>query len=125
MFIKHGLTPFGTAVFIAVICLIPGSGIPDAPFSGMDKPVHAFLFAILAFQTLTFFLKQYSVTFLRLSPVKACVLFCTFFGALIELLQGAFVQNRSADLTDLLADILGTGFGLLLFRLIHGKLTHT
>lgn len=125
MFLKHGLTPLSTAIFIAIVCLIPGSGIPDAPFSGMDKLLHAFMFAVLAFQTQTFFLKQYSVPFLRLSPVKACVLFCAFFGALIELLQGSFVQNRNADLLDLLADLLGTGAGLLVFRLIHGKFKHT
>ncbi|MBL0913591.1 MAG: VanZ family protein [Bacteroidia bacterium] len=125
MFIKHGLTPLSTAIFILIVCLIPGSGIPDAPFSGMDKLIHAFMFGVLAFQTLTFFRKQYSVPFLRLSSVKACVLFCTIFGALIELLQGSFVQNRSADLSDLLADILGTGCGLLVFGLIHGKFKHT
>lgn len=124
MFYRHGFTAFCTAVCIGILCLTPGSGMPDGPFGGMDKLVHAFLFMVLSFQLLTFFQKQYSVFVLRFKAVKATVIISTFYGACIELFQTSFVVNRDGDLFDLIADVIGIAFGLLLFKIIHGKLNY-
>jgi len=124
MFFRHGFTTFCTAVCIALLCLSPGSGMPESPFWGMDKLVHAFLFMVLAFQMLTFFQKQYSLYIFRLIPVKATIIISIFYAALIELFQSSFVINREGDLFDLAADIIGLGLGLFAFRFIHGKLNY-
>lgn len=124
MFFRHGFSTFCTLVCIGILCLLPGSGMPDSPFVGMDKFVHAFLFLVLAFQMLTFCQKQYSVTVLRLKPLQSTIVICVFYGALIELIQGSFVYNREADLIDLLFDMFGVALGFLLFYFIHKKLNY-
>jgi len=93
---------------LTVAMLWPIHQPPSAP-DGTDKFVHLVAFAALAFPLA------------RTGRIGLVPVFvgASFFGGLIELIQPSF--NRSADLNDWVADvvgvILGIGLGLLYRRL--------
>jgi VanZ family protein len=100
---KHLDIPLTLIVtFILTVALLwPMDQPPPAP-EGIDKLVHLAAFAALAFPLA------------RTSRVSLLLVFigASAFGGLIELIQPTF--NRSADLNDWIADILGVMLGLAL-----------
>lgn len=86
--------------------------VPDPPevpvFKVSDVVLHAFAFSYLSFTL--------AVAYPQRSLLQV---FCLMFGygLLIELVQ-SFEIARTAELKDLLVDIAGIGFGLLLARLL-------
>ena len=88
-------------LILTVAMLWPMDQPPPAP-EGSDKLVHLAAFAALAFP------------FARTSRVSLLLVFigASAFGGLIELIQPTF--NRSADLNDWIADILGVMLGIVL-----------
>lgn len=95
---------------ILVAVLLPGSSLPDTPgIPGLDKMVHLALFLMLAVSVqLDFNLSG----FRRLSLAAAALI---VFSSLTEALQ-LFVEGRSADVLDLLADMAGLLAGLVARR---------
>ena len=93
---------------LTVAMLWPLEAPPPAP-EGSDKLVHCLAFAVLAFPLA------------RTGRIGLLPVFigASAFGGAIELIQPSF--NRSADINDWVADIvgvvLGLGFGLLYRRL--------
>lgn len=85
---------------------------PDPPeisvFKISDVLLHAFAFTYLSFTL--------AVAYPQRSRAQ---IFCLMlgYGLLIEVVQ-SFEASRSAELKDLLVDVLGIGFGLLLARLL-------
>ena len=77
-------------------------------FKISDVLLHAFAFTYLSFTL--------AVAYPRRSLLQ---IFCLMlgYGLLIEIVQ-SFEVSRSAELKDLLVDIVGIGFGLLLARLL-------
>ena len=92
------LTLIGTLT-LTVAMLWPQDHIPSAP-EDSDKLVHLIAFAALVFPLS-------STGRLGLLPV---FLGASVFGGVIELIQPSF--NRSADMNDWLADILGVVLGI-------------
>lgn len=98
------------------VCLMKSSSVPSVSIVGIDKIVHIFLhlfftllwgIALVKSKRLDSFSKVMRFMFL-LSLV---------FGLLIEFLQGYFTTTRSADSTDVLANVLGSFFAIaLLYR---------
>ena len=88
-------------LILTVAMLWPMDQPPPAP-EGSDKLVHLAAFAALAFPLA------------RTSRVSLLLIFmgASAFGGLIELIQPTF--NRSADLNDWIADILGVMLGIAL-----------
>jgi VanZ family protein len=85
---------------LTVAMLWPLEAPPPAP-DGSDKVVH-----LIAFATLSFPLARTGR--IGLTPVFVGA---SAFGGLIELIQPTF--NRSADMTDWVADILGVVLGII------------
>lgn len=103
------------AVIIAVLSLIPGDQLPqiDWEFISIDTLVHFIMYLVLAFSMGLSTLKKN----LNLSKTKLYLLILTAgigYGALIEILQGTLIYRRYFDLMDLLANSLGTIFGIIL-----------
>ena len=102
---RHGAlarTAFASAVLLSFVVLFaPADDVPSAP-PGVDKVVHALLFAVLGITGRWSGLR---------GPVLAVVL--TGYGATSELLQAVTPLGRSASMGDWLADVLGVGAGLL------------
>ena len=97
-----GRAAFASAVLLSFVVLFaPARDVPSAP-PGVDKVVHALLFAVLGITG-------------RWSGVRGPVLavLLTGYGATSELLQAVTPLGRSASMGDWLADVLGVGAGLL------------
>lgn len=91
---------------IFILCAIPGEDIPDVRWNipHLDKVVHFGMYFILSL-LLVYPLEKY--TSLRLKTIFLIVFLVSFiYGGIIELLQH-YLFNRSGDLWDLSADILG------------------
>jgi VanZ family protein len=98
---------FTVAILVSLVVLLtPGSGVPTAP-AGVDKLVHAALFAALAVSG-----RWAGCGAARLAGVLA------LYAAGSELLQGLTPLARSASLADWLADGAGILLGLALWELI-------
>ena len=101
------------SILIIIAVLLPGSTIPDVSIVGFDKFVHVGMFA-----TWTVALR-YDFPATRPSMV---FLLATGFSVLTEVLQ-LFVEGRSFDLYDMLADAFGIIIGLLLANPINKWIT--
>ena len=96
---------FGVAVLVSLTVLFaPGSDVPSAP-PGVDKLVHALLFAVLALTGLWARIRR---------PVLAGLL--VGYAALSEVVQGVAPLARSASVGDVLADVVGLLLGLLVWQ---------
>jgi len=115
LFIK----PFIWLLFIAVLSLMPAEDLPKMPMRDLpqfDKMVHFAMYFILA----VLLVKPLQRLHL---PVLLIVLFISILiGGLIEILQFAITNYRSASWFDFLADMAGAAAGLLAFNmLVAGK----
>jgi VanZ family protein len=99
---------FGVAVLVSLAVLFtPGSGVPTGP-PGVDKLVHALLFAVLALTG-------------RWAGIRRPVLTGLLVGyaAVSEVVQGLAPLARSASVGDVLADVVGLLAGLTVWAVLH------
>jgi len=119
MFFKSLWPAFLWALFILIICAVPGEKIPRVDFLEWLKPdklVHVFVFGLLIFLLAAGFTKQHSIASLKLHPLAWAVAMGVFYGILIEFLQATVFVNRSGDARDVLADALGAFPGIWYFK---------
>lgn len=79
-------------------------------FKGFDKLAHFGVFCILSF------LSCWGTHHYKKIDISVVVLGMILFGAAIELLQSYIYTYRSGDWIDFLADVLGIGFGWIIFH---------
>ena len=107
------------AVLILILCGIPGGSLPSSRFfhiPNFDKIVHTALYFPLAiFLGAEFDLSKKSI--LRITGPLLTMLLVTVYGGLIEILQEKLFSNRSSDIVDLLADVIGGLLGLTIYYL--------
>lgn len=124
MFRRTITPPLLWAIFIFVVCGIPGDEIPDLSIwnlQGMDKFVHAFLFCFQTFLLIIAFKKQSTYPSIKYFSKTYALVISTVYGMVIEGLQWAIFLDRSADLFDLIFNVLGSFIGILFFRVIYGR----
>lgn len=103
---------------ILILSTYPGNKIPAPPFFQVDKVVHVLMYAPLSiFLTIAFF-RQYNNENTRLKVSTLIVLFCVFFGGIMEILQHYILINRSGNIYDFTANTIGAIIGMLLFPFI-------
>lgn len=98
----------GVAVCIAMLSLLrpPGSGL-STPV-GLDKVGHAFMYATLSGVLWMEFLRKYRHGVAPLlHAVWGAVVAPAVLGAAMELCQGLMSTNRTADVWDLVANLVG------------------
>jgi hypothetical protein len=98
---------FAVAVLVSLAVLFaPAGDVPFAP-AGVDKLVHAGLFAALALSG-------------RWAGIERSALaaLLVLYAAVSEVLQGLTPLDRSASLADWLADVVGIVLGLALWGLL-------
>jgi VanZ family protein len=99
---------------ILYFTLIPAKYLVDSPWYNQDKLGHLAVFFGWTF----LFLVQQSSRSSPLSPLL--IMFISLvFGLGIELLQYILPLNRSAELSDFLADAIGSGISFPVFRWLH------
>ena len=124
MFIKHTKWALLWAMLIFILCAIPGK---DIPFIGiwdlfnLDKLIHASLFFIQVVLLIQGFSKQTQIILFSRRPKLFAVGLCIMYGGDLELMQGAFFTDRTADIYDFIANSLGAVAGALLFEKIFNK----
>jgi VanZ family protein len=100
------------SAFIFIVSLIPGNELPKEDWLDkihFDKIVHAFLYFVFFLLVVRIFTTKGHVAILTASAL------CITQGILIELLQdSSFIQHRSFDLCDILANIAGVILAMLL-----------
>jgi VanZ family protein len=107
---QRSIIPIIYFICISVLFFLPGSAFPKSNwFSAiyMDKWVHIVLFFGLAFLCCWGFsiVKQKHL-------IKLLVLF-TIYGLIVEIIQDQIIKNRSFDLGDWAADVIGSSLGLI------------
>ena len=104
---------------IAVLSLMPGEDLPEIPLMQLphfDKMVHIGMYFMLAL------LLVKPVRTLRLPVWPVILLIVALIGGMIEILQFAAAQYRSASWLDFFANLAGAAAGLLTFvKLVSGK----
>lgn len=103
------------AMLIFVLCTMPSSGLPKTNIPHLDKAAHFSVFFVQSvFLSLLFnFQTRKSYTQIILSST----LLAFVYGGLIEVLQ-ATLFDRSGDVLDLIADILGGFLGAMIYPTI-------
>jgi VanZ family protein len=98
-------------LLIFILCLIPGSSLPEVDIPLVDKWAHMILFGIFSLLLLCAYPSR------NIRWLLAVFTITLFFGWLVEYIQGHYVPNRSQDNMDTLADAVGGIIGILLFTL--------
>ncbi len=107
------------AFLILVLCAIPGNDLPKSPvfrIPNFDKIIHAVLYFPLAILIIPVFDLSRRF-FIHLSAPVLTILIIAIYGGFIEIAQDLVFRNRSADIADLLFDLIGGLSGILVYYL--------
>ena len=99
-----------------VLLMLPGEALPVTDFPGSDKLAHVGLFILVGVETLLLYAWRRSAP-LYARHYAAAILISAALGAVSEAAQSG-IPGRSADVTDLAADVLGGAMGGLTFRIV-------
>ena len=122
MFIRYNAYTIVWSLLIASLVLLPGSNLPqlsDSLFS-IDKLVHAFLFAVLAFLMVVGFIKQSVYPGLRNKALLYSFVLTISYAILIEALQ-VFSPDRMFEVGDMGANVSGCFAGFLFFFALYKR----
>lgn len=102
-------------LLILILLVIPGKDIPPGPqIPNLDKIAHVFLFGVQVFLW-SKFISESKRNDLPGRFLVICLM-SSAFGIMMEFVQKYLVPNRSFEIEDILADILGSVMGWLLYR---------
>ena len=108
-------------IVILILTGLPGSLFPRVkPAIGLDKVAHILMYAGFAFACLWGYRKQFVSNGLSYQKraIFLTILISIAYGGLTEIMQETItILHRSGDWRDLIADSIGTGFGVLIFYL--------
>jgi VanZ family protein len=107
---RYSLPALVWSLVTTVLCLLPGKDLPEVNIVNFDKLGHLSVFGLLCL----LYLRWYAV--IPKKTLKGKLLIVTavvLYGGLMELLQGAFYSDRTADWYDIAAN--STGCLLALF----------
>lgn len=98
-------------LLIFFLCFIPGKDLPHLNIPLVDKWTHMVLFGVFTI------LWHNTVRSNSIGLKLILFIAATFLGWLVEYVQGHYVQGRSQDNMDTLADAVGGLIGIILFSL--------
>jgi VanZ family protein len=111
MFLRHNIAGILWAIFIFILCSLPGYTIPHYRWTDLlsiDKAVHAFLFGILTFLLIRGFKKQTEFPFLHLHTLVIVFMISASYGGLLELMQNYCFIDRTGSWFDFIANTTGS-----------------
>ena len=100
------------AAFIFSICMMSHKHVPRVTIPQFDKIVHVGIYTVLAILLYYGWGRQSKYVFLQENIVFKIFVLCAVYGFLIEIIQGLFTVDRSFELLDELADVVGAALGL-------------
>jgi VanZ family protein len=122
---KPLLPAIGWAIVILILCGIPGRDIPHISFLELlsfDKWVHAGIFFILVILLVRGFRLQKRAAYFRRQATFLAAGLAIPYGGLLEIMQGAFFSERSADFYDFVANSFGCFMAIFLYPFIAKKI---
>ncbi len=106
---------------ILVALLTPGEALPKTPdVPNADKLVHMAIFAVLTFLWSRVGTVNSKSELKNVNFFTNYLVFGIIFAILVEYLQ-RFVPNRSFDLGDIVANIIGGTIGIICFYILHKR----
>lgn len=124
MFFKHIKWAMLWALFIFILCGIPGKDIPHISFLELlsfDKFVHAGIFFVMLLLTVRGFLVQSKFPQLKKLAKFTALLICIIYGGSLEIMQGTLFVDRSADIFDFIANTFGAAMGAVFYDWMEKK----
>ena len=121
MFFRHNFPAILWGLIILILMGMPGNDIPKMPWLEhlhFDKAVHFFLYAVFTILLIRGFKNQTSFIFLQKYSIISALVIGIFYGAILEYLQGVLFIERTSDINDLIANIIGSLGGLPLLKII-------
>jgi VanZ family protein len=121
------LPSFAWGILILLLYSIPGSDVPSLDLwgvIGIDKIAHATLFAIFVVILIVGFKRQSTSRILRRRAILVAIISAATYGAILEGIQGMVFVQRTTDIVDLMANIIGAFTGIVIFRIIYGNVAH-
>ena len=113
------------AMLIFILCAIPGHDIPHISFLELlefDKFVHASLFFVLMLLMTRGFSLLENSSSLNSNSKFIAVLICIIYGGSLEIMQGLFFVERSADVYDFIANSFGAVMAWLFYDWMNAKI---
>jgi len=110
------------ALFILILCGIPGRDIPHIHFLELlsfDKIVHAGIFFILFMLTAIGIEKQRKYNFKNNTPKLYALAFCVMYGAFTEIMQDLVFAERTADTYDFIANSIGSLIAFFCYKKVY------
>lgn len=120
MLFKKLIPAFLWAFLILLLCLLPGSAIPELTFLDWLKPdklVHLFLFGVLSFFLVKAFAYPNTVYILYNYPKFISIAISSMYGVLVEIIQEYCIPGRYGDIYDSIADAAGAFIGIWFFMI--------
>ena len=117
MGLKNHVLSIVWAMIIALLTLTSGGMEVDSEYENVDKVAHAFTFLILSFLLIVGFKKECNYLF-HMDVRYSSVLLAIMYGVTIEFLQ-ILVPGRQFELMDIVANSVGSVFGMLLFYIVY------
>jgi VanZ family protein len=100
-------------VTIAVISLIPSHDLPQfTKFKDIDKVIHVCMYMGLSFLACW----SFEIRRDRMKPLYLMLAAVFMYGVLMEILQRTMHNGRDFDFKDMLANLMGTIVGILIYR---------
>ena len=104
------------AILILILTLTPGKSVPDLTIFSYDKLGHGFVFFVLAFLLISGLYENLKDSVRKKNAIYIGMLVAATYGFLIEAVQSV-IPDRSMEMYDALANIIGSFLGLLLFNI--------
>lgn len=98
-----------------MLSAIPGNRMPELSFKAGDKVEHFLAYFSLAFVVCIEFANSHHWLNRFGLWLIYVVLFCSAYGALLEVFQGLFFYQRTFDYADMLANTTGSVIGTLVY----------
>lgn len=124
MFLKYNRLGIIWALFILILCSIPGRDIPSISFLDLisfDKLVHAGMFLVLMVLLAKGFSLQYTISIIKNRYLFFSFIISVFYGGLLEIFQNLFFTERTADVFDFIANSLGVLLGLFFYDYLNRR----
>ncbi len=124
---RYYFTALVWAGIILFLSSVPQKELPDLTFWSwltFDKVAHATLYGILSFQVMRSCVRQHAYWNIRYHAASIAVIFGVLYGGAIEVYQEMILADRHGEWMDMISNIIGTIFGIWVFRLIFYQYLH-
>ena len=113
---KYFLVPIFWAGVIVIASLMSPSELPELSISHSDKIAHVFVYFVLTISLLWAVLKKNKGNFNFLTTLLIVFASSIMYGILMEILQFTITTGRNFEIPDIIANIVGCIFGVLLYK---------